>query len=300
MENRASPAARICGALAMLALCAAASGKETLSALAMEHFRDTATVVDAPQDAAATISTEKGFSEKHGPMRTVWDDEYFVATIDKKSAQKSFQVIVWVTYSGSERLYQKVSFDTPQGPKTLAATPVSSKKEFCTVGDCTYTERLAFPVEEAFLRDLAGRASASAAWSFQMTGKSGPAYTGVLTGAEAAGLLAKVDGFHGALPVVAASATRAALQAGMGIEGLPVAADTEHPNRHGILITYVAADGVARQSGLIVGDILYELNGHPLRTLVDLEREVAGCAPSSTVPVKFYRGLADTEGGARF
>ena len=297
MNNRSTALALICGSLAMLALGGAACGKETLSTLGMEHFRDTATIIDAPQDAAATISTEKGFSETHGPMRTVWDDEYFVATIDKKIAQKSFQVIVWVTYSGGERLYQKVSFDTPEGPRTLAATQLSSKKEFCTVGDCTYTERLAFPVEEAFVRDLAGRTNT---WSFQMTGKSGPAYTGVLSGPEAAGLLAKVDSFHSALPVVAASATRAALKAGMGIEGLPVAADSEHPNRHGILIINVATESVARQSGLIVGDILYELNGHPLKTLSELQREVAGCAPNSTVSVKFYRGLTDTQASARF
>jgi hypothetical protein len=284
----------------MLALCSAASGKEALSALGMEHFKDTATVVDAPQDAAATISTEKGFAETHGPMRTVWDDEYLLAAIDKKTAQKSFRVIVWVTYAGSERLYQKVSFDTPQGPTTLATTQLNSKKEFCTVGDCTYTERLAFPVEEAFLRDLAARASTSTPWSFQLKGKSGPTYTGVISAAEAAGLLAKVDSFHSALPVVAASATRAALKAGMGIEGLPVGADPEHPNRRGILIISVAGDGVARQAGLIVGDILYELNGHPLKTLADLQREVAGCDPNSTVPVRFYRGLTDTEGSARF
>src|SRR5258706_13872705 len=77
-----------------------------LLTLTLEHFRDTATVKDDPVDAITTISTEKGFVERKGPMRTVWNDEYLRSVIDKKTGQKSFQVYAWTTYSGRLRSYE--------------------------------------------------------------------------------------------------------------------------------------------------------------------------------------------------
>src|ERR1700682_5855540 len=74
-----------------------------LLSLTMEHFRDTATVKDDPADATTAISTEKGFAEHKGPMRTVWNDEYLRTVIDKKTGQKSFQVHVLIIYGGRAR-----------------------------------------------------------------------------------------------------------------------------------------------------------------------------------------------------
>jgi hypothetical protein len=293
-----------CARVALLVLfCAQAYAKDAeLLSLSMEHFRDTATVLDNAQDAVATITTQNGFSEKRGPMRAVWNDEYLVGTIDKKTGAKLFQVYVWITYVGGERAYRNVSFQTPSGPKSVAATVLETKKEYCLVGDCTYTERLTFPVDEDLLRKLADERSTATPtlWPFHVTAKSGPAYSRGLSTAEIAGFLARVDSYPASLPVVVASVTRAALELDLGIEGLPVAATTQQPNRAGILIVGVSSGSVADKSGLIIGDILYQMDGHPLKTLAELQKAVAGCVANSLVPVKLYRGLMDTQIAARF
>jgi S1-C subfamily serine protease len=81
---------------------------------------------------------------------------------------------------------------------------------------------------------------------------------------------------------------------------MAVAATPEQPNRAGILIIAVPRDSVARMSGIIVGDILYEFDGHPIRQLTELQAAVAACAPNSAVPVKLYRGTDPIALTARF
>src|SRR6202166_3514467 len=125
-----------------------------LLSLTMEHFRDTATVkVDA--QGGATISTEKGYAEHTGPMRMVWKDEFLSGVIDNKTGKKSFQVDAWIIYSGSWRSYDTASYQTANGPKEVPATKMGKEAANCAVGDCTYTERIAFAVDEELLRRLA-------------------------------------------------------------------------------------------------------------------------------------------------
>ena len=71
---------------------------------------------------------------------------------------------------------------------------------------------------------------------------------------------------------------------------MPVAATVDHPSRAGILIIGVDVGSVAQKSGLIVGDILYEFDGHPIRALAELYTAVAACAAHSAVAIKLYRG----------
>jgi S1-C subfamily serine protease len=87
-----------------------------------------------------------------------------------------------------------------------------------------------------------------------------------------------------------ASAAGASLKVDFGIGGLPVDATAEQPNRAGILIIGVNRGSVAHRSGIIVGDIIYEFDGHPIKALADLQRAVAGCAANSAVAIKLYRG----------
>jgi hypothetical protein len=271
--------------------------------LSMEHFRDTATVQDDPADAATTvISTEKGFAEHKGPMRMVWNDEYLTSVIDKKTGDKSFQVHAWITYSGRWRSYETVDYQTVTGPKSVPLTRVGKEMENCAVGDCLYTERIAFPVDEAILRQLAATNAPgkSAMWTYKFVAKTGPDYAGGLSSAEIAGLLAKVDEYTNALPVAKANATSASLKRDLGISGMPVAATVEQPNRAGILVFGVNSGSIAQKSGIIIGDILYEFNGRPVKALADLEAAVAASAADSTVAVKLYRGTNDMAVTARF
>jgi hypothetical protein len=263
-----------------------------LLSLSMEHFRDTATVKEDPLGGAATITTENGFAERTGPMRMVWNDEFLSGVIDKKTGQKSYQVYAWIIYSGRWRSYETATYQSASGPQSVPATKIGRSAANCAVGECTYTERIAFPVDEELLRRLAaGYAPGKAAvWAYRFIAKTGPDFAGGISSAEIAGLLAKVDEYTDTVPVVKANTVSAALKLDLGIAGMPVAATVDHPSRAGILIIGVDVGSVAQRSGLIVGDILYEFDGHPIRALAELYTAVAACAAHSAVAIKLYRG----------
>jgi hypothetical protein len=273
-----------------------------LLSLTLEHFRDTASVKDDPADAVTIISTENGYAEHKGPMRMVWNDEYLRSVIDKKTGQKSFQVYAWIIYGGRWRSYETANYQTPTGPKSVPAIQIGKETANCAVGDCLYTERVAFPVDEDLLRQLAaGNAPGKPTiWAYKFIAKTGPDYAGGLSSAEIAGLLAKVDEYTNALPAVKANVTSASLKHDLGISGMPVAATLEQPNRAGILVFGVNSGSVAHKSGIIIGDILYEFDGHPIKALAELEAAVAACAANSTVAIKLYRGTNDMAVSARF
>jgi hypothetical protein len=288
-----------------------------LLSLTMEHFRDTATVKDDPLHAKATITTEQGYVEHAGPMRMVWHDEFLSAVIDRNTGQKSFQIDTEITYSGNWRSYQSANYQTANGRRSVPATEISKEAANCAVGECIYTEHIAFPVDEQVLRQVAAArvAAKPVVWPYQAIAKSGPAYTGGLSDAEVAGFLAKVDEYV-ARPAMAdantssiansasaagVSAANAPSQTDLGVGGMPVAATPEQPNRAGILIIAVNRGSVAQKSGIIVGDILYEFNGHPIKALAELQTAVvAARAASSAVPVKLYRGTEPITVLARF
>ncbi len=286
-----------------------------LLSLGMQHFRDTATVTDDPKSATTTISTENGFAEHKGPMRMVWNDEYLEAVIDDQTGRKSFQVHAWVIYSGNWRDYGTVSYETANGPRSVPATAIRRTSENCPVGECTYTEHVAFPVEEQFLRELAAGyvPDKPALWRFRLLAKSGPGYSGELSNAEIAGLLVRLDEYASAhaaaahpapapVPASAAAdnATGAALKVSFGIDGLPVAATLEQPNRAGVLVVAVSSGSVAQKSGIIVGDIVYEIDGHAMRTPADLNNALAACAAHCAVAIKLFRGTNVMSVTARF
>jgi PDZ domain len=303
--------------LALRALCILAAALGTAQAkdpdllsLGVDHFRDTATVADDPPGAAATVSTENGYQEHHGPMRTVWNDEFLEAVIDKKTGQKSFLAYVWITYIGSARSYRTARYQSPDGPRSVPAIPTGLEKSLCAVGDCTYTEHLSFPLDESTLRQLAAQTASGrqSLWPFKLVAKSGPDYSGGFSTAEIAGLLAKVDDYGHEVPPAAdvgaaaptAVAGMASLKHQFGVGGMPVAATADQPDRAGVLIIAVSGGSVAHKAGLIVGDIVYEFNGRSVRTPAELQAAVAACAANATVAVKLFRGTAPMSVTARF
>ncbi len=314
-----------------------------LLSLTMEHFRDTATVKDDAVDAVTTISTENGFAERNGPMRMVWSDEYLRSVIDRKTGQKSFQIYALVVYNGNWRSYETVNYETVAGTKSVPAVRIGKEGANCAVGDCQYTERIAFPVDEQLLRRLAAGyvPGKPTIWAYKLIAKAGLDHTGGLSSAEIAGFLARVDETANSVPVLGASpaagasptagaslAVGAGLAAGagpvaganaagaspaakahaagesvarhLGIGGLPVAATPEQPNRAGILVFGVTSGSVAQKSGIIIGDILYEFDGHPIRALAELEAAVAASTANSAVAIKLHRGTDDLAVTARF
>jgi hypothetical protein len=320
--------------------------KTSLPSLDMEHFRDTATVKEDPSDSTTTITTEKGYVDHQGLLRTVWNDEYLKGVIDKKTGQKSFKVEAWMTYQGRWRTYQTASYQGSSGPKSVPAVQLSKDLVNCAAGSCMNVERLEFPVDEALLRQLAavntpGRPTM---WQFKLIGKSGPDYVAGLSSAEIAGFLAKVDDYinpapaakastsapiiappvipppgnpapvsaapvktapinppsAGSAPLSSAAASSAAPKQEFGVGAMSVPASADQPNRSGILIIGVNSGSIAQKSGIIVGDIIYEFNGRPVKTAADLQAAVAACPANSTAAINLYRGTNTMVVTARF
>jgi len=302
-------------AFAAIAVCGLsvedASAKDPpLLSLTPEHFRDTATIKDDPRGAVATISTENGYVEHAGPLHMVWQDEFLTAVIDKKTGGKSLQVHEEITYSGPWRFYQAASFQSADGPRRVPATQISKEAVNCAVGDCTYTEHIEFPVDEDMLRRLAAEyvPGKPVIWKYQIAAKSGPDFSGGLSNAEIAGFLARLDAYRNEPPLerpieppaVKANAIVALGKLDLGAAGIPVAATVEHPQRAGILIIAINGGSVAQKSGIIVGDILYEFNGRPVKSVAELQAELAACGANAAVPIKLYRGLDPVAISAQF
>ena len=298
-------------ALFILAIGTAQAKDPDLLSLSVEHFKDTATVTDNPPDAV-TISTENGYKEKRGPLRTVWNDEFLEGIIDKNSGRKSFLVSASITYTGNPRSYTTASYQAPQGPRSVPVTLTRLNQSFCGAGECTNTEYLTFPVDEAMLRQLAAEpvAGKHSLWPFKLAAKSGPDYRGGFSNAEIAGLLARVDDYRPGLPaataIAATSGAAAAVTAttslaqDFGVAGVAVAAAADHPDRAGVLIIAVNGGSVAQRAGIIIGDILYEFNGHPIRTPAQLQAAVVASAANTAAAIKLFRGTEVTAVSARF
>jgi hypothetical protein len=295
------------GALASFIVLAAAANiayakDPPLISLSMDHFRDTATVKNDAVADKITISTENGFIEHTGPLRMVWTDEFLRGVIDTKTGQKSFEINAWVTYSGKWRGYESANYQGQNGPRSAATTQIRKEMANCPVGECTYTEHVAFPVDEELLRQIAAGyvQGKPIIWEFKLIAKSGPAHGGGLSNAEIAGFLSKVDEYTGPHAVAKPQATSAPRKLDLGVGGIPIAASAKQPNRAGILIVDVNGDSVAERSDIIVGDILHEFNGRPIRNLADLQTAVAACPAGSAVVIKLYRGINEILVTAQF
>jgi hypothetical protein len=271
-----------------------------LLTLTPDHFRQTAALTSDPVSGTTTISTAPGFVEHTGLMRTVWHDEYLQAVIDGKTGRRTYQITAFEIYNGSPRWYETATYSSPNGPRTVKTTVLEKKAEFCATGACTYTERVAFPIEEETLRQAAGNAASSPSlWRFELVAKAAPNYIGALSTAEIAGLLAKVDEAANTVSAPKANA-EATLQKDLGIEGISVAATSEPPGRGGILIAGVKSGSIAQKAGVIIGDILYEFDGHPVMNPTDLQSVVAAAAANAKIPLRIYRGLGTMTVNAQF
>jgi hypothetical protein len=301
--------------VAALGISTACAKDPALSSLTMEHFRDTATVTENPSDGTTIISTENGYVEHTGPMRMVWHDEFLRGVIDRKTGGRSLQVYAWVIYTGNLRTYESASYRTANGPHRVTVSQLAKEVVNCPVGDCTYTERVAFPIDEESMRQLAAARVPGNPdkWAYKLVAKSGPEYAGEISSAEIAGFLAKVDEYanrpvaqtgspvaNTSAEIANTSAANASLSRELGIGGMSVDATEEHPKRAGVLVIGVDRGSVAHKAGIIVGDILYEFDGHGLKTPADLQAALAGRAAASTVAIKLYRGTSDTTVNARF
>jgi len=313
---------RYAAALTALILAAPAqrlSAKDqALLSLTLEHFRDSASVRDDPVRGVTTISTEPGFVQR-GLFGMVWSDEFTEAVIDDRSGRKSFEVDVSVTYSGAWRSYESAIYEAGTGSMSVPPTLIKKETANCALAECTYTEHLAFPIEEALLRQLASTYAPGkpTLWNFKLIGKRVPDYRGGLSTAEIAGLLARVDAYtagaraHGASaepPAIGATSLAAAppiltpapRRPDFGINGMAVSAAPDMPQRAGLLVVGVTSGSPAQKAGIIVGDIIFKVDERAIQSLADLEAAVAANAGSPAAVIKVYRGTDAIALTARF
>jgi membrane-associated protease RseP (regulator of RpoE activity) len=264
-----------------------------LLSLSMEHFRDSATVMDDPIAGVTKVDTEKGFVEHHGLLGAVWNDEYLSATIDRKTDHRSFEVIATITYRGARRTYGSAQFQGAKGPVVVPVLLLKTNSVNCPTGECTYTDHISFSVEESMLRASAARPAVNKpeVWRYTVVAKSGGNFSGELSNAEIAGFLAKVDEYTGAAPPVVRPT--AAAKPELGIGGLHVEASVRLPARGGVLVTAVSPGSVADKAGIIVGDIVREIDGHPVKAPPDMQAAIAAAAADAAITIKVYRGMTE-------
>lgn len=281
--------------------CGVLAKDPSLLSLGMEHFKDTATVADDPAKGLTTISTERGFVEHSGLMAMVWHDEFLTALIDTATGRKSFQIDLSITYNGARRSYLTADLGRMAGPAAVVPTLVNTESANCATGECIYTDHLMIPVDEALLRRLAAAyvPGKPSALTYTVTARRAAAYRGELSNAEIAGLLAKVDAYE-ASPTTPSMAGKTPRRLQFGISGIAVTAAAEMPDRAGVLVVAVNGGSVAQRAGIITGDIIFGIDDRPIRSLGDLEADVAAIAPASPATVEIYRGLGKATLNARF
>ncbi len=289
------------GAALALSVAAVHARESDLLSLSADHFSQTATVQDNTAQGTIIVSTEKGFVERHGPLRTVWDDEYLRAVLNKNTGQKSFAVEVSFTYTGAHRDYKSAVFTENGESRTIAVAEHRSESVNCPTGDCTVTEYLDFPVDESMLRVLAAGSAQPALWTFKIVGPPRKDYQGGLSTAEIAGFLARVDEEGGAVRTLdARGQPTAEIPRDLGVAGMTIEATEESPPRSGLLLTAVNRGSAGQKAGLLVGDMVYELDGHPIKSPSDLSQAVNRSHLKPTVTVKLYRGKEKLSVSATF
>lgn len=166
---------------------------DTAFQLSKNHFYNTVDVQDDDLDTVATITTVKGFQEKHGLIGVVRDDNFIRAFIDKKTGNTTYQVYQTIYYQGRGwNFFNQVNYETPNGPVAEAVTKISSDVD-CSgsrYGGCTYVERIAFDVDPELIALIANNYvfGHKNVWRFKYKAKSGTQYPDGLLPAEAAGL----------------------------------------------------------------------------------------------------------------
>jgi hypothetical protein len=171
---------------------------QRLFSMTPEQFERSATVKDDELEVEATITTQRGFKKNFGIEWLGRNDCFLRAFVDKKTGVARYQLYAIIADRESDRdRYQLVNYETPAGPKTAELLRLGRTKDCLLrnlMGQCTYTEDVALPVDEALLTQLAARYAPGqrAAWYFRFKAQSGVQYTDGLAAAEIAGLLAAV------------------------------------------------------------------------------------------------------------
>jgi hypothetical protein len=160
-----------------------------------EDVANSVEIHDDSLDTVIRISTQPFFQTHVNIMTSTGGDKFARALIDKKTGKTIFQIYVTTTYQRDWQFFDRVNYETAEGPVSTEVTKIAQNVLDCPrYGACIHSEDFAFEVPEATLRDIAKGAAAGtdASWRFKVFGRGSEETTGMLK-TELAGLLIAVD-----------------------------------------------------------------------------------------------------------
>lgn len=172
--------------------------------LTKEHFSQTTYLKDGDLETEATFHTRNGHQFKNGLMGVVWDDHFFRAFVDKKTGKVTFQLYQILRYRDSGwRHYNRFNYKTPAGVQTEIAQVISRDVDCSGAGstysNCKYEEHVSIMLSEDVMRWFAGTYNPAKAlevgMAFKVASQSGVDHDDVMSAAEAAGLVDRVDAY---------------------------------------------------------------------------------------------------------
>jgi len=162
-----------------------------LGAMTADAF---AAAVEEQTDAAGRVilSTHTAFHPKPlSPIRHLLTDNHLRAVIDPASGSVRYELHQSIFYWGERRSFLSARLQAPAGVRQAALLSARHGERFCpnedNWGHCALTKQVVFAIEEHELRAIA---SQDAPWRYRIDEASGRHWDGLLSPAEAAGLLA--------------------------------------------------------------------------------------------------------------
>lgn len=175
--------------------------QEAAAAVTPDRVLQTISIKDDSLDTRAQINTINAFQEKRGLLKIVWNDNFLRAFVDKRTGEATIQVYQFVNYSGDWRTYNRVNYETPDGPQSAMLTPISRDVTSCSgsrYGGCSYSEHFAFEVDEKLLRVIASlyKPGQLVSWKFKYYSQSGQEWPDGMLPAEVVGFLSALDRYR--------------------------------------------------------------------------------------------------------
>lgn len=178
---------RYFGLLAASAALIAATG----SAFASQRV-----TVDAdPLEFSAIVST-MAVEKKMRPLdKTSWGDNYLRATIDKRTARTSIEVVQRLRHWGPARDYHTVHYrngkQLERAALRLAQVDAANCGNRPFSAECIINQEVSFAIDEGLLRDIAGQPGGT--WQFKIKDRDEKDLTAAVSSAEAADLLRALE-----------------------------------------------------------------------------------------------------------
>lgn len=198
--------------LAVAALATAGPAGAAPSASAPVEARAAPTVADDPMEFHVVISTQGAQRSRSGLLRRPVNDIQLRAVVERATGAVSFEVRKTINYYDLQaRNFRSVHYATADGLERAELTPVRRTASACAAADlpaaCVMREELAFPVDEAVLREVAGApdGGSPAHWRLRFKAARGEDVDSAVAASEIARLLAALDHYQGRAATVGGS-----------------------------------------------------------------------------------------------